>query len=192
MVRTAISRPHRPVVARREHEADADLVDAGGDLLGGQVEAHAGLLEQVGTARAARDRAVAVLGDPTAGGRNNHRAGGGDVERADAITAGANDIDQVRMVDRDVGRELAHHRGGRGDLLDRLALHAQADQEAADLCRGGIAAHDQAHHGGHLAGVEVAPLGDGADRGGHVHGSLLPCQAGGASGRSARKLRSSA
>src|SRR5690606_21730189 len=55
------------------------------------------------------------------------------------------------------------------DLVDGLALHAQADQKAANLCRGTFAGHDGAHDGRHLFLAQILPLGDAADRCLDVH-----------------------
>ena len=63
----------RLVVLRGEHEAEADLVDAGRDLLGRQLDRHPERLEHVGRAGAAGRRAVAVLGDLAA--RRRRRSG---------------------------------------------------------------------------------------------------------------------
>ena len=60
-----------------------------------EVDARAQRLEQVGRARAAGGRAVAVLGHRTAGAGGDQRGGGGDVERARAA-AGAGRVQQVR------------------------------------------------------------------------------------------------
>ena len=68
------------------------------------------------------------------------------------------------LVDLDAGREAPHHRRRGGDLLDRLALHPQPDQEAADLRRRALAGHDAVHDAGHLRAVEIAAVDDGADR----------------------------
>ena len=50
---------------------------------------------------------------------------------------------------------LAHRLGAAGDLVGRLALQPQRDEEAADLGRRRVAAHDLAHH---LAAARPAEL----------------------------------
>ena len=72
---------HRGVVAGREHEAEAELVDAARHRLGGQVDARAQRLEHVRRAGPARGRAVAVLGHPAAGAGGHEGRRGGHVER---------------------------------------------------------------------------------------------------------------
>ena len=157
----------------REQEAHAGLVDAPRDPLGGEVEPDPGRLQHVGAARAAGDRAVAVLRDPRAGSCRDERARGGDVERAARVAAGATGVDEVRLADLDPSGEAPHHRRRGRDLLDRLALHRQAHQEAPDLRRRALAGHDGVHDAGHLRAAEVASFDDGgADRGLDVHGVL--------------------
>jgi hypothetical protein len=56
--------------------------------------------------------------------------------------------------------EFAHDRGRGHDLSHRLALHAQADKEAADLRLGGLAGHELAHDSGHLRVRQVLAVGD--------------------------------
>ena len=56
------------MVIRREHEADAGLRDAVGDLRGIERQADAERLDRVGAARLAADAAPAMLADPGAGG----------------------------------------------------------------------------------------------------------------------------
>ena len=46
--------------------------------------------------------------------------------------------------------ERAHRRGQADELVDRLALRAQRDQDAGDLGLGRVAGHDLGQHGGRL------------------------------------------
>ncbi len=50
---------------------------------------------------------------------------------------------------------VAHRLGGAGDLVGRLALQAQRDEEAADLGRRRIAGHDRVHHAARLGAREI-------------------------------------
>ena len=86
---------HRGMVRRREHEAEAELVDRLRDPLGGEVELEAERLEHVGAAGQRGDRAVAVLRDACAGCRGDERGRGRDVERLAAVAAGAGGVDEV-------------------------------------------------------------------------------------------------
>ena len=52
--------------------------------------------------------------------------------------------------------ELAHRARQAGQLVDRLALRAQRDQEAGDLDLGDLAVHDLGEHLGGLVGAQVA------------------------------------
>ena len=58
----------------------------------------------------------------------------------------------------DLGRELAHHLRGRGDLADRLLLDAQADEQRGDHHRRRLAAHDAPHQREHLVVEDLAVL----------------------------------
>ncbi len=113
-----------------------------------------------------------MLGHLAAGGGNHETAGGGDVEGAGAVAAGADDVDHVLTLHVHFRRQFAHHLGGGGDLVDGLALHAQADEETADLRRRGGAGHDGVHHRAHLLARKVAALGHRADGLWHFHGIL--------------------
>ena len=146
---------HRRVVRGREHEAEAELVDRLRDPLGRLLELEAQLLEHVRRARRGRDGAVAVLRDAGARRRGDDRRRGRDVDRAGAVATGARRVDEVvapRVHGQDV---LAHRLGAAGDLVGRLSLQPQRDEEAADLGGRRVAAHDLAHH---LAAARPAEL----------------------------------
>ena len=94
---------------------------------------------------------------------------GGDVEGARAVAAGADDVDERCTRRRHRDDVLGHRLGEAGDLVDRLALGAEADEQAADLRGRRLAAHHDAHHVARLGARQVAAVGDGSDRGGdHV------------------------
>src|SRR3546814_3550335 len=79
------------------------------------------LFRAIRAARLQKHAAVAVLGHARAGRGDDEDRRGGDVERMRAVAAGADDVDQVRLVrDRDGQRELAQHFRRTGDLVDRL------------------------------------------------------------------------
>ena len=73
-----------------------------------------------------------------------------------APAAGAGGVEQVLAGGRHEGGEGAHRPRQPGELLDRLALHAQRDQEAGDLDVGGLAGHDLGERLGGVALAEVA------------------------------------
>ena len=58
--------------------------------------------------------------------------------------AGPGGVEQVIAIGGNVLGERAHGPREPGELLDRLALGAQSDQEAGDLGLGDLAAHDLA------------------------------------------------
>ena len=161
--------PHGDDVARRlvvgwgEHEPEADAVDARADGGGVEIDARAEGFEQVGGARRARGRAVAVLGDRAPGARGDQRGGRGDVEGAHAA-AGAGGVEEVLTRARDSGSERAHRAREPRELCDGLALRAQRDQERGDLYFGGVAAHDLREHVGGLLGAQVGARGERIDR----------------------------
>src|SRR5690606_32491101 len=86
---------HGTVVGGGEHEADADLFDAFGHLLGRQIDVHAQGLEHVGAAGRGRGAAVAMLGDLHASCCGNEHGGGGNVEGVGSVSTGAAHVEQV-------------------------------------------------------------------------------------------------
>ena len=74
------------------------------------------------------------------------------------IAARAAGVDEVGVVlHLDVRGELAHHLRGGGDLADGFLFHAQAHDEAGDLCRRELTAH-------HLVVKHLAVLDGALDR----------------------------
>jgi len=78
-----------------EHEADAGLLDAFGDGLGGGVDVDAEFIEEVGGAALAGDGPVAMFGDGDAGAGDHKGDGSADVEGRLSVSAGADDVDGV-------------------------------------------------------------------------------------------------
>ena len=138
---------------RRPHEADAGLLDAARDGGERHVELDAERGEHVGGARPARRPAVAVLGDLDAGAGGDQRRAGRDIVGAGAVAAGADDVDRAGR-NLDAVHARAHHLGGAGDLLHRLAAHAQRHQEGAHLRRRGRARRHLVERGADLVLVE--------------------------------------
>src|SRR5436190_1458305 len=107
-----------------------------------------------------------------AGRRGDKCRAGRDVERVRRVAAGAAGIDEMAVVRHlDWRRKLAHDLRGRRNLADRFLLHAQAYDEAGDLCRAELAAHDLAHHVQHLVVEHLAVLDSALD--GFGDGDLL-------------------
>jgi len=77
--------------------------------------------------------AVAVFGHPHARRRAQNRRCGGDVERAQAVAAGANDIEDFAGADGGVERRLdgfgAQGAGERGDFRDRFSFARKLAQK---------------------------------------------------------------
>jgi len=59
--------------------------------------------------------------------------------------------------------QFPHNPGGGRDLVNGFTFHTQTDKEAADLCRGRFARHDQAHDGFHFLTVQITSFRDGLD-----------------------------
>ena len=147
-----------------EHEAEAEVVDRERDPLRWLLERDAELLEHVGRARLRARGPVAVLRDRGAGGRGDERGGGGDVERVGAVASGADDVDDGRALRRHGDDVLAHRLGEAGDLVGRLALRAQGDEEPGDLGLRRLAVHDRAHQLARVGAREVVPVEEQLDR----------------------------
>ena len=150
---TGVAFAGRRMEHRREHEADAGLGEAPLHATRVEVDLDAERLEHVGRAAVRRGRAVAVFGhrDPRAG--HDDRRDRGDVERVAPVAAGAAGVDD-RRARVDGTREAERRRGETLQLVDGLALGTERHQEAADLPRGRLAAHDHAHGFGRFLGGE--------------------------------------
>src|SRR5260370_39510896 len=90
-----------------------------------------------------------MLRDPHAARRGHDPGERGDVEGGEAVAAGPAGVEK-RAVALDRRRQLACLSGEAGDLIDRLALHAQRDHEASDLNRRSVAPHDRLECGRRL------------------------------------------
>ncbi len=113
---------HRGVEGLREHEADADFVEALPNLLRSEVDPGAQRLEDIGAATARRHRPVTVLRDARPGARGDEGGGRAHVERATLVSAGAAGVEQ-RAGKFDPAGVLPHHARHACDLVDRLPLH---------------------------------------------------------------------
>ena len=123
---------HGAVVAGRHEKADLGLPQGFADQRHVGVDGHAECGEQVGRARARGERPVAVLGDRHAAARGDERCGSRDVECALGVAAGAAGIDGA-LGRVDAEGTGAHRLRAAGDLVDRLAPHAERHEEAAHL-----------------------------------------------------------
>ena len=150
--------PHRRVVRLREEEAEAELVDRALDPFRRQLELEAERLEHVCRPGLRRRRAVAVLRDRGSRGRGDERGSGRDVVRVRAVAAGAHDVDEIGAGGADTEDVLAHRLGAAGDLVRRLALRTQRDEEAGDLHLRRVAGHDHGHRLARLVAREVVAV----------------------------------
>jgi hypothetical protein len=126
--------------------------------------------ENVGAAAAAKVRAIAVFGDLAARAGGDKSGDGRDVKRAHAVTAGAARVDDIRRAD--THRRCCSTRGAHEsrDFRQRLALHAQRDQQCPDLRRRGLARHQAIEHRGGLRLGQVAASDEVLDGFVYVHG----------------------
>lgn len=162
------------MVTLREHEADAQAVDAAGNLHWRQVQVNPGRLEQVGTATFARDCAVAVFGHFAASRGEHKRRRRGHVEDVRTVTAGTDHVDHaVEAFQLDLVCQLTHHRDRADDFVDALALHAHAHQEGTDLRLAALAGHDLAHDVAHFCSRQVQVANDTAQRAFDIHARIL-------------------
>ncbi len=86
---------HRGMVARREQEGAAGGAQDVGQPVQRHVDVDAERGQHVGPAGARGQRPVAVLGDRHAAAGDDEGDGGGDVQRAGIVAAGAADVDRV-------------------------------------------------------------------------------------------------
>ena len=182
---------HSPVVCWREQKANSQLVDAAGYRIRRKVQPHASRLEHIRAAAAAGYGAIAMLGHPPSGGRHHKGHGGGHIEQAASVSPRSTGVNQVaRVGHRDRGGQFAHDPGRGGDFSDRLALHPQTHQQAANLGGGCVAGHDGVHDQRHL-GIGEILAGDQPGNGlRQIH--VAHCQAARAGRSDSRKFRSKA
>src|SRR5207244_4471287 len=75
-----------------------------------------------------------------------------------AVAAGSGGVDEVLALRPHRQHVIAHRLRAARDLVRRLSLQTQRDQEAADLCGCRLTAHDRAHHLARLLPREVAAV----------------------------------
>src|SRR5664280_2095499 len=89
------------------------------------------------------------------------------VARDDLLdTAGTGGVQQIVTSDGHGHCKRAHRARQAGQLVDRLALRAQSDQEARDLRLGHLPVHDLVEHVGGLVGAQIPARGERVDRAG--------------------------
>ena len=101
-----------------------------------QIHTDAERLNHVGAANRRGDGAIAVLGHGHARGGAQDGDGGGDVERAQAVAAGADDVEDFAgfapgVFNRRRDGFVAQGAGEVGDFLRRFALFCEGGQEVS-------------------------------------------------------------
>ena len=146
--------PEAGVEERREREGDAGLLENLRDALRGDREVDAQRGQHIRGPRGGAGRLVAVLDDPSTRRRGDDRRHRRDVDRAESIASGADDVQRHRI---DIqGERVREHRVAEADdLIDRLALGPQRDQERTELSGGRPPRHDLLHRPGGLGDREV-------------------------------------
>ncbi len=91
-------------------------------------------LQDIGAAAEAGHRAAAVLGHARACGRGNHARSGAYVDRADAVAAGAHNVQRVQPDVYGHGARAQCARNA-GHLLCRLALAIQQGVHTSGVAR---------------------------------------------------------
>ena len=169
--------PHRGMVGRREHEADARPRGCSRAIFSGaEVDLHAERREHVRRAGFRRERAVAVLGDRHARAGDDEGGAGRDVVGAGRVAAGADDVDRARRGLRPASSGRASSATAPAISSIDLAADAERHQEAADLARRRLARHEDAE--GRLAprrGSARSPDADLGEEG--LHGSSASASA---------------
>lgn len=108
-----------------------------------------------------------MLDHADAGGGHDQGGGGADVERAAAVAPGAAGVEHLA----DVVDGLAtppHDGGGGGQLLGRLALGGQGDEDGGHLDLAAGAGQERLHDRGHLPAAQVAALEQRGQCGGEI------------------------
>ncbi len=150
-------------------KADADLFDGFGDTFGREIDFYSEGFEHVGRAAARAGGTVAVFGDAHAGSGDDEGHGGGNVERATRVAAGAAGVHEhfVGMFaagGKNWGGVAAHGQGEADDFVNRFAFYAQRDQQAGDLLGAGLAGKDLLHRGLGLGAREIFALDEFVER----------------------------
>ena len=76
-----------------------------------------------------------MFGNLRACGRGDKGRGRRDIKKIRTVATGANEIDGVVTSKGNRRHQVAHDLGCTRDLIDRLALHPQGNQQGANLCR---------------------------------------------------------
>ncbi len=151
----------RRMEPRREAEPEAGLLDAAADGGRAELDRHAERFEHVGGAAQRGRPARAVLAHGHAGAGRDERGHRRHVDRVRAIATGTDDVDRPLpqvVAERDevgVGEHGVEHPR---ELLGRLPLGAQRDDEPDQLRGGRVTGQDRVHRRPGLLGRQVTPF----------------------------------
>ena len=156
--------PEAGVEGAREREGDAGLAEHLRHPLRGEGEVEAEGGEHVGRSRRRARGAVAVLDHGHAGCRGDDGGHGRHVHRAEPVAARADDVERHR-VDGQRHGVLEHGVAEAHDLVDRLPLHAQRDEESGELGVRDGARHDLLHAPRRIRHAEIFAVEERGDDG---------------------------
>ena len=145
------------VEGRREDERDAGPLQRVGDRGRIQGQLHAERSQHIRGSGGRARGAVAVLDDGDAGGSGHDGRHRRDVHGSEAVAAGTDDVEHLGT-HRQRYRSLEDGVTESDDLVDRLPLRAERDQEGADLTRRRLPRHDASHRPCRFRHAEVAPV----------------------------------
>jgi hypothetical protein len=146
---------HRRMERRREEKSDSDFGERPFDSGRRRRDPHAQGFVDVGAARLARRRPIAVFGDGDAARRDHQRRTGRDVEGPRSIAAGAARVEQIVMARRQRHRVRAHRARQAHDLDRPFPFHRQAHEERRDVRHRRAAGHDLDHRRRRFVGRQV-------------------------------------
>ena len=153
------------MVVGREHEADAGLGQAAGDLVGRERDASAQRLHHIGRPRGRRHAATTMLADPGACSGGDKHGASRDVEGVGTVATRAHNIHQMAAIGHlDLGGELPHDLRCGGDFANGFFFHAQTGQDGGRHQGRDLAIHDHAHEVQHFIVKDLTVL-DGALQG---------------------------
>ena len=159
---------HGGVKGRGVEESETVFAEGGCAVFGGEGDGDAEGFEDVGGAGLAGDGAVAVFGDEDfgsggrAGGCCDEGGGGGYVEGAAGVSAGAAGVYELQLfglIEGEMGGGGAHGVDEAGDLFGGFAAGGEGGEESGDVEIGGLGAEDGLEDfGGFGAGEGFAVL----------------------------------
>src|SRR5579875_563088 len=124
------------MVRGSEHEAASRARDASRQSIWVEIDPDAKSFERVGGADPSAHGAIAMLGDPHAGGGGHQGRGGGYIIGSGAVAAGARGVEKVGAEIERTGAFEQRPRSA-GQFRGGLAFHLERDQKPSDEHVGG-------------------------------------------------------